>query len=236
MMEDASASRVAAKARGGVVSDFQKRLAGVQDWLGSRMQEGANTIARLGKEKAVIAERIGGARNELWTSVSGFGEHLQRTAMLHMEGAPRPLMAAMSLGLPTQLEAKHVFDIAMSTEQVAKRLDGVPVYTVSNSANEFVLVSDSNASKSLGIFCFREADAQALLTQVFSTWTASRELIGIFSKPSALKPHLRIITLYWMFYRLRERALELNRLFPAIGLIVIGSVLLRRCCIFIFFI
>jgi hypothetical protein len=130
------------------------------------MQDGANTIARLGKEKAVIAERIGGARNELWTSVSGFGEHLQRTAMLHIEGAPRPLMAALSLGLPMQLEAKHVFDIAMSTEQVAKRLDGVPVYTVSNSANEFVLVSDSNASKSLGIFCFREADAQALLTQI----------------------------------------------------------------------
>jgi hypothetical protein len=55
----------------------------------------------------------------------------------------------------------------MSTEQVARRLDGVPVYTVSNSANEFVLVSDLNSSKSLGLFCFREADASALLAQVF---------------------------------------------------------------------
>lgn len=222
-MEDASASRMA---RGGVVSDFQKRLAGVQDWLGSRMQEGANTIARLGKEKAVLAERFGGARNELCRSVSGFGEHLQRTAMQ----APRPLIAALSLGLPTQLEAKHVFDIAMSTEQVAKRLDGVPVYTVSNSANEFVLVSDSNASKSLGIFCFREADAQALLTQVLSSCTASREMIWKISKPSPLKPHLRIITSYWMFYSLWERELRTEPFVSAIGLILKGSVHLRCCC------
>jgi hypothetical protein len=42
----------------------------------------------------------------------------------------------------------------------------VPVYTVSNSANEFVLVSDLNSSKSLGLFCFREADASALLAQI----------------------------------------------------------------------
>ena len=201
-MEDASASRAPAKTgglRGGVqwprldgvavASDFQKRLAGVQNWLGFCVQEGANTIARLGQEKAAIAERIGkrerGARNneqfdKLWMALSGFGaqveEHLHRTrseAMLRMVGNQRPLMAALSLGLPTQLEAKHVFDIAMSGEQVAKRLDGVPVYTVSNSANEFVLVSDLNTSKSLGIFCFREADAEALLSQVLSNCIAS---------------------------------------------------------------
>lgn len=206
MMEDAFASRVAANAgglRGGgqrwprldavaVVSDFQKGLAGVKNWLGFCVQEGATRLGQSVEEgKGGIAqrmERIGkkgrGARNEgvngqfaqLWMTLLGFGarfeEHLQRTrseAMLRMvryQEAPRPLMAAMSLGLPTQLEAKHVFDIAMSGEQVAKRLDGVPVYTVSNSANEFVLVSDLNTSKSLGIFCFREADAEALLSQV----------------------------------------------------------------------
>jgi len=189
MMEDACASRVSAKPAGSrsggwprldggaVVSDFQRRLVGVQNWL----EEGANTITRSVEEgKGALAqsiERMGkrgrGARNDgvngqfdkLWMTLSGFGAHLLRTrselALNH--GASRPLMAALSLRLP---EAKHVFDIAMSGEQVAKRLDGVPVYTVSNSANEFVLVSDLNTSKSLGIFCFREADAEALLSQV----------------------------------------------------------------------
>jgi hypothetical protein len=82
-------------------------------------------------------------------------------------GVPRPLLASLSSSAAAPLETKHLFDVAMSTEQVARRLDGVPVYTVSNSANEFVLVSDLNSSKSLGLFCFREADASALLAQVF---------------------------------------------------------------------
>jgi len=82
-------------------------------------------------------------------------------------GVPRPLFASLSSSAAAPLETKHLFDIAMGTEQVARRLDGVPVYTVSNSANEFVLVSDLNSSKSLGLFCFREADASALLAQVF---------------------------------------------------------------------
>eukprot|EP00850_Spirogloea_muscicola_P007307 SM000036S13351 [mRNA] locus=s36:711317:713767:- [translate_table: standard] len=54
----------------------------------------------------------------------------------------------------------------MSVDQVSKRLAGVPVYTVSNASNEFVLVSDMTSQKSLGIFCFRQEDAQALLLQV----------------------------------------------------------------------
>ncbi|KAH9551125.1 hypothetical protein CY35_10G107000 [Sphagnum magellanicum] len=82
-------------------------------------------------------------------------------------GVPRPLLASLSSSAAAPLETKHLFDVAMSTEQVARRLDGVPVYTVSNSANEFVLVSDLNSSKSLGLFCFREADASALLAQVY---------------------------------------------------------------------
>eukprot|EP00850_Spirogloea_muscicola_P016392 SM000132S26907 [mRNA] locus=s132:378347:380788:+ [translate_table: standard] len=54
----------------------------------------------------------------------------------------------------------------MSVDQVSKRLAGVPVYTVSNASNEFVLVSDMTSQKSLGLFCFRQEDAQALLLQV----------------------------------------------------------------------
>lgn len=63
-------------------------------------------------------------------------------------------------------EPPHLFDIALSQEQVSKTLEGVPVYTVSNSGNEFVLVSDPEGSKSLSLLCFRQQDAEALLMQV----------------------------------------------------------------------
>ena len=186
-----------------LVSDLQRRAAGAQNWLGVAVQEGTNSMVRFGQaveeRREMITQRVGkiGRRRrgagqfswekQLWLTLSGFGAQVEaqvhRTmaempeAMVRMarsQGAtPRPLMAALSLGLPVQdeaVEGKHVFDIAMSAEQVARRLDGVPVYTVSNSSNEFVLVSDLNTSKSLGIFCFREADAEALLSQVFAVF------------------------------------------------------------------
>jgi hypothetical protein len=66
-------------------------------------------------------------------------------------------------------ETKHAFDIAINIEQAARRLDGMPVYTISNSSKECVLVSNLKSSKFLGFFCFREADVNALLAQVFLT-------------------------------------------------------------------
>ncbi|KAF5200433.1 Tic 22 protein [Thalictrum thalictroides] len=65
-----------------------------------------------------------------------------------------------------QQSSKHVFDIALSSDYVAKTLAGTAVYTVSNSNNEFVLISDPNNIKSLGMLCFRQEDAEALLAQV----------------------------------------------------------------------
>jgi hypothetical protein len=64
-------------------------------------------------------------------------------------------------------ETKHAFDIAINIEQVARRLDGMPVYTIINSSKEGVLVSNLKSSKFLRLFCFREADVNALLAQVF---------------------------------------------------------------------
>ncbi|CAI5465375.1 unnamed protein product [Closterium sp. Yama58-4] len=63
-------------------------------------------------------------------------------------------------------QARHLFDVAMSAPQVAKRLEGLAVYTVSNAANEFVLIADAEGSKSIGLFCFRKEDAETLLAQV----------------------------------------------------------------------
>lgn len=53
-----------------------------------------------------------------------------------------------------------------SVDGVAKRLVGTAVYTVSNSSNEFVLMSDPDGVKSIGLLCFRQEDAEAFLSQV----------------------------------------------------------------------
>ncbi|KAJ6808092.1 protein TIC 22-like, chloroplastic [Iris pallida] len=60
----------------------------------------------------------------------------------------------------------HRFDLAMSTEAVEERLAGVPVYALSNSAEEFVLVSGVRTGKCLGLFCFNREDAESLLDQM----------------------------------------------------------------------
>ncbi|KAL1821912.1 hypothetical protein ACET3Z_016781 [Daucus carota] len=55
---------------------------------------------------------------------------------------------------------------SQSVDGVAKRLVGTAVYTVSNSSNEFVLMSDPDGVKSIGLLCFRKEDAEAFLSQV----------------------------------------------------------------------
>ncbi|KAL3619944.1 Protein TIC 22-like, chloroplastic [Castilleja foliolosa] len=57
---------------------------------------------------------------------------------------------------------------AMSVETIEERLAGVPVYALSNGSQEFVLLSGTNTGKSLGLFCFSEADADTLLEQMKS--------------------------------------------------------------------
>ncbi|TYG83074.1 hypothetical protein ES288_D01G139500v1 [Gossypium darwinii] len=75
----------------------------------------------------------------------------------------RPLFASVS-----QPKAAVAAAATLNPEQVAKTLAGTAVYTVSNSNNEFVLISDPNGAKSIGLLCFRQEDAEAFLAQVFS--------------------------------------------------------------------
>ncbi|KAL7610463.1 hypothetical protein Lser_V15G12612 [Lactuca serriola] len=56
----------------------------------------------------------------------------------------------------------------MSDQNIEQRLAGVPVYALSNSSEEFVVVSGQNPVKSLGLFCFKEEDAETLLGQMKS--------------------------------------------------------------------
>ncbi|KAJ6971727.1 protein TIC 22 [Populus alba x Populus x berolinensis] len=74
--------------------------------------------------------------------------------------APSPPFASVSQPKQTANTAN------LSSEHVAKALAGTAVYTVSNSDNEFVLISDPNGAKSIGLLCFRQEDAEAFLAQV----------------------------------------------------------------------
>ncbi|KAK7838643.1 protein TIC 22, chloroplastic-like [Quercus suber] len=75
--------------------------------------------------------------------------------------AHRPPLPFASISQPKQAVAA-----GLSSEHVAKTLAGTAVYTVSNSNNEFVLISDPNGVKSIGLLCFRQEDAEAFLAQV----------------------------------------------------------------------
>lgn len=87
-----------------------------------------------------------------------------------------PVLACLSMS--PHRDSKHLFDVALSSEDISQKLDGIPVYAVCKNSNEFVLVSDSTNQKSLGFFCFRRSEAEALLQQVlftliyFATWSA----------------------------------------------------------------
>ncbi|BFG18408.1 hypothetical protein CerSpe_046820 [Prunus speciosa] len=65
-------------------------------------------------------------------------------------------------------QSNHALAATISSDHVAKSLAGTAVYTVSNSNNEFVLISDPNEAKSIGLLCFRHEDAEAFLAQVRS--------------------------------------------------------------------
>ncbi|KAK1272223.1 hypothetical protein QJS04_geneDACA004462 [Acorus gramineus] len=60
------------------------------------------------------------------------------------------------------------FDPSVSNQSIEERLEGVAVYGLSNSAEEFVLLTGKRSGKSLGLLCFRREDADALLEEMRS--------------------------------------------------------------------
>ncbi|EOA33151.1 hypothetical protein CARUB_v10016492mg [Capsella rubella] len=56
----------------------------------------------------------------------------------------------------------------LSADAIEERLAGVPVYALSNSNEEFVLVSGTSSGKSLGLLFCKEEDAETLLRQMKS--------------------------------------------------------------------
>ncbi|KAK3260804.1 hypothetical protein CYMTET_30259 [Cymbomonas tetramitiformis] len=68
---------------------------------------------------------------------------------------------------------QEVFSLSLTPAEMSPALQGVPVWTVTNDASEFILVSGKGDSqKQLVFFCFTERDASTLLEQVRSKDTA----------------------------------------------------------------
>uniref|UniRef100_A0A0E0L997 Protein TIC 22, chloroplastic n=1 Tax=Oryza punctata TaxID=4537 RepID=A0A0E0L997_ORYPU len=106
--------------------------------------------------------------NPLAAASSFLHHHLSRLAS-RFAAPPRPALAAVSASAapPGPQGASASFSLALAPDEVARALTGTPVFTVCNSSNEFVLVSDpATGLRSLGLLCFRSEDADALLTHV----------------------------------------------------------------------
>uniref|UniRef100_A0A803LZI2 Protein TIC 22-like, chloroplastic n=1 Tax=Chenopodium quinoa TaxID=63459 RepID=A0A803LZI2_CHEQI len=65
-----------------------------------------------------------------------------------------------------QLQKPRQQHYGMSNEAIEERLAGVAVYALSNSNEEFVLVSGRKSKNSLALFCLKEEDADTLLDQM----------------------------------------------------------------------
>lgn len=114
--------------------------------------------------------------NKLPNPLSSFVDNLKTQASQFFQSALKPKTQAPWARISaSQAAGAHRFDLAMSTPEIEERLAGIPVYALSNAAEEFVLVSGKRSGKALGFFCFKKEDAEALLDQMKSMNCEMRE-------------------------------------------------------------
>eukprot|EP00882_Tetradesmus_deserticola_P021097 GHRQ01022827.1.p1 GENE.GHRQ01022827.1~~GHRQ01022827.1.p1 ORF type:complete len:558 (+),score=134.92 GHRQ01022827.1:56-1729(+) len=65
----------------------------------------------------------------------------------------------------SSVTAQPLFDLGMPKDEVKARLAPIPVYTVANPKNEFVLVAGENNTQ-LGFFFFQKEDAEAIVAKI----------------------------------------------------------------------
>ncbi|GFR44228.1 hypothetical protein Agub_g5419, partial [Astrephomene gubernaculifera] len=80
------------------------------------------------------------------------------------QGLWTPMLASLTMASQGS-RPQPVMDLAMAKDEVKARLAPVPVYTVANPKNEFVLVAGENKTQ-LGFFFFRKEDAEALVEKI----------------------------------------------------------------------
>uniref|UniRef100_A0A7S3VHL0 Tic22-like family protein n=1 Tax=Dunaliella tertiolecta TaxID=3047 RepID=A0A7S3VHL0_DUNTE len=92
-----------------------------------------------------------------------------------LQGPWHPMLASISLGGGQQGRASSkpgtgassnvLCDMAMARDEVKARLAPIPVYTVANPKNEFVLVAGENNTQ-LGFFFLKREDAEAIVEKI----------------------------------------------------------------------
>ncbi|KZV45181.1 chloroplast inner membrane import protein Tic22 [Dorcoceras hygrometricum] len=103
-------------------------------------------------------------------------EDTKRFAAAALPQAFPPAPVSLPFASVSQRQGKQSSssEATVNSNHVARRLSGTSVYTVSNTNNEFVLISDAEGVKSIGLLCFRREDAEAFLAQVRSRKGALR--------------------------------------------------------------
>eukprot|EP00877_Chromochloris_zofingiensis_P003762 jgi/Chrzof1/13387/Cz07g31050.t1_TIC22[v5.2] len=111
--------------------------------------------------------------NSIASLVSGL-QQLPQQAQRHWlqqqhttHGGWAPVMASITFGRhkTSSTSPQPMFDLAMPKDEVKARLAPIPVFTVANPKNEFVLVAGENNTQ-LGFFFFKKEDAEAIIQKI----------------------------------------------------------------------
>ncbi|KAF4354201.1 protein TIC 22-like, chloroplastic [Cannabis sativa] len=124
-------------------------------------------FSQLPKNPSFLKTHLQTTLSHLQTAFSKRIPHLEQFSS---SGSPNPVWARISTNNESNSRPRRPPPprAGMSIEAIEERLAGIPVYALSNSADEFVLVSGTSSGKSLGLFCFKKEDAEALLGQIES--------------------------------------------------------------------
>lgn len=118
-------------------------------------------------ERAIVPLQQGFSRWWEQTPVAQAIRHSQELALAprqQQQGRWVPVLASITLGGSAR-RPQPVMELAMAKEEVKARLATVPVFTVANPKNEFVLVAGENNTQ-LGFFFFRKEDAESLIEKI----------------------------------------------------------------------
>eukprot|EP00976_Prorocentrum_cordatum_P077004 1182512-Prorocentrum_minimum.AAC.1 len=165
-------------------------------------QPWAGFISRVGG----VADRMNQMRSEVLGNVSRilmFNRPLNNVQILS-DLYPSSLSAQRSGGYSYQLQTRKtsrrnprtpcfasvsasvsgpqpVYTLALSRNQMTTAVEGVPVWTVTNEDNEFILMSQQaqDNAKQLGLFCLSEENAKLLLKEVNAGGVGKAKIVPV---------------------------------------------------------
>ncbi|KAL6758237.1 22 kDa translocon at the inner membrane of chloroplasts [Haematococcus lacustris] len=165
----------------GVGQPFEVLRRGVEDTARVLQQASSQGISHLTKH---ISQQPARLLSDATTALSSFWplvtQQCRETWSSGSQGPGVPLFASvgMSMRQPTASQqltcqtlnirtsaANPLGDLAMAKDEVKARLAPIPVFTVANPKNEFVLVAGENNTQ-LGFFFFKRSDAEAIVEKI----------------------------------------------------------------------